>query len=318
MKKILLTLSVLVFSFMATTQVAHAKKFGGGGSFGFSKKMPPKQFNQNKQKQQKAAPAGQTAGANGKAGAAGAAGGAAASGASRWMGPLAGLAAGGLLAAMIFGDGFEGLQLFDILLFALIAFILFQFFKRRSSANAPLPQQSQYQQRENAQNPYQQAHTQAREAAPQQEAYNPNASGSIFGSALGQDASQGEHTDAAPEWFDANEFIGGAKGHFVSVQKAWDALDLSEIQAYCTPELYEALQGEIAQIEQGANVTIVEDLEAEVADMTNDGDYFIVSVRFSGFIKEEQFGDGHAFNENWYIRHLANNEGDWQIAGIQQ
>ncbi len=42
------------------------------------------------------------------AGAAGAA--AKAGGASRWLGPLAGIAAGGLLASMFMGGGFQGMQ----------------------------------------------------------------------------------------------------------------------------------------------------------------------------------------------------------------
>ena len=55
----------------------------------------------------------------------------AASGASRWLGPLAGIAAGGLLAAMFMGDGFQGLQLFDILIVGLLAFLIFRFIARR-------------------------------------------------------------------------------------------------------------------------------------------------------------------------------------------
>jgi predicted lipid-binding transport protein (Tim44 family) len=43
---------------------------------------------------------------------------AAASGASRWLGPLAGLAAGGLLASMFMGDGFQGMQIMDFLIMA--------------------------------------------------------------------------------------------------------------------------------------------------------------------------------------------------------
>ena len=44
------------------------------------------------------------------------------SGASRWLGPLAGLAAGGLVAALLFGDGFQGFQLFDFLVIAALVF----------------------------------------------------------------------------------------------------------------------------------------------------------------------------------------------------
>jgi len=75
---------------------ANAKRFGGGKSFGSA---PSHQTRQAPQQTQ-AAPT--QAGRQTPA---------AASGASRWLGPLAGLAAGGLLASMFMGDGFEGLQL---------------------------------------------------------------------------------------------------------------------------------------------------------------------------------------------------------------
>ncbi|MGH8635577.1 MAG: hypothetical protein ACREUZ_00420, partial [Burkholderiales bacterium] len=42
---------------------------------------------------------------------------------------MAGLLAGGLLGAMIFGGAFEGIKLMDVLLIALLAFGLFYLFK---------------------------------------------------------------------------------------------------------------------------------------------------------------------------------------------
>ena len=71
-------------------------------------------------------------GAAATAGAAGAAGAAAkAGGASKWLGPLAGIAAGGLLASMFMGGGFQGMQIFDILIMAVIAFVIFRFIAAR-------------------------------------------------------------------------------------------------------------------------------------------------------------------------------------------
>ncbi|MCF9009969.1 hypothetical protein GIV25_22955, partial [Pseudomonas carnis] len=69
---------------------ANAKRFGGGKSSGAA---PTHQTSQM-------APSAGAGGAAATAGAAGAAGAAAkAGGASRWLGPLAGIAAGGLLAS---------------------------------------------------------------------------------------------------------------------------------------------------------------------------------------------------------------------------
>ena len=96
---------------------ANAKRFGGGKSFGSA---PSHQTRQ-------AAPATPAAGPA----AAGAAAAAKPAGAARWLGPLAGIAAGGLLASMFMGGGFQGMQIFDILIMAVIAFVIFRFIAAR-------------------------------------------------------------------------------------------------------------------------------------------------------------------------------------------
>lgn len=98
---------------------ANAKRFGGGKSLGSAPS------HQTRQAQPATAPNATAAAPNAARPAA------AASGASRWLGPLAGIAAGGLLASMFMGDGFEGIQMLDILLIALVAFIAFRFIAAR-------------------------------------------------------------------------------------------------------------------------------------------------------------------------------------------
>ena len=61
---------------------------------------------------------------------------AAPSGMSKWLGPLAGLAAGGLLASMFMGGGFGGLKMFDILLFAGLAFGAFMVWRMLAQRKA--------------------------------------------------------------------------------------------------------------------------------------------------------------------------------------
>lgn len=303
MKKVTLWLSMITFTFFATMQVAEAKRFGGGGSFGYSKQIAPKKFNSTKS-------SSKTDAASAKSNTTAA--GTRTSGASRFLGPLAGIAAGGLLAAMLFGDGFDGIQLLDILLIALAAFLLFSFLKKRQ-ASMMQPAYSRDQSQSSYETEYRQAATQMRES--HKPTYEPNASGSIIGSALSEQATP---TMDKPEWFDEASFIEASKAHFKAVQKAWDTLDAQELIDYCTPELMAALQSEMDSFQAGENHTEVEELNAETVDMAIDGEYFIVSVRFSGFIKEDRNDVAHAFNEIWHIRRLAAGEGNWQIAGIQQ
>ncbi len=303
MKKITLWLSMMTFTFFATMQTAEAKRFGGGSSFGYSKKVAPKQYNSTSKPASNPSAANTTTAAGAKT-----------SGASRFLGPLAGIAAGGLLAAMLFGDGFEGIQLLDILLIAFLAFILFSLFRRRAGAHQTAYSGHRGQEPSSydaTSSPYQ-----TREAATMDYSSHTHQTGeSIIGSGLSDDA---EPVQVKPDWFDEARFIEDARSHFVAVQKAWDALDAKELQDYCTPELYNALKVEMAQLQVGTNHTEVDELNADIADLAIDGDYFIVSVRFSGFIKEEADGFAHAFNEIWHIRRLAEGRGPWQIAGIQQ
>ncbi|HBQ45378.1 MAG TPA: Tim44 domain-containing protein [Thiomicrospira sp.] len=308
MKKIFIILLTLV-TFSVFSQVADAKRFGGGKSFGYSKQVPPKQYNQKPAAKPSKETAEKSAGTAGAAGVAGGAGTVAAkSGASRWLGPLAGLAAGGLLAAMIFGDGFAGIQILDILIIGGIAFVLFKLFTRRR-------QQPSIAGHEHSSDKILQDDHQKREVYQQPAPKQQTSSGSIFGSALSEEA---QSIEQLPSWFDEAGFITNAKSHFVAVQKAWDAADVSEIESYCSAELFSALSSEMATMQAGENHTEIDELNVELVDAAIDADYLVVSIRFSGFIIEEKGGVAHSFNEIWHIRRLAIGEGDWQISGIQQ
>ena len=309
-KKSWIAFFAVLFGLFSVVQVAEAKRFGGGSSFGYSKSTPTKSFNTAP----KATPAP-------KAAPTAAAGGAAAkSGASKWLGPLAGLAVGGLLAAMIFGDGFEGIQFMDILIFGLIAFLLFKLFVARKRSQESQAAYQQVEPTQTSQPRYEASEAvQQRQAQPEHQAYDPNASGSIFGSGLGQGPSeQAVQVSEVPAWFNAEQFVEGAKSHFVSLQKAWDEVDVSEVAAYCTPELFAEIEKEMQNMQAGDNVTVVDTLDAEIADMAIDGEYFVVSIRFSGFIQESAEESAHAFNEVWHIRRDASDQGNWLVAGIQQ
>jgi predicted lipid-binding transport protein (Tim44 family) len=281
--------------------VAEAKRFGGGKSLGQQKSMPMQQRQAPTQSQPAAQPPRQAAPSQ------------AASGASKWLGPLAGLAAGGLLAWMLFGDGFEGVQFMDMMLVVLIALGIWLVLRARRQAGAS---DLAYQ---GAQSAPVSAEPVMREAAPAPSAAASSGSGSVIGSMIGSALSeQAQHGVSAPAWFDPQGFLDGAKGHFIHLQQAWDTGDAAEIEAYCTPALFAQLQAMMQTVVVGENHTEVDTLYADIADQSMDGDYFVVSVRFSGFIREARDQDAHAFNEVWHIRRLAIGEGDWQIAGIQQ
>lgn len=299
MKFTLMSLSALFLSVaLITPQTAEAKRFGGGKSFGQQKSAPFQK--RQAPKQQK--PDAQSTRANQATGAA-------ATGSARWLGPLAGLAAGGLLAWMIFGEGFDGIQVMDILLLGLILFGIIAFMRARARKQEMLQPASADRE----------THHQVRKNMGAYTGTSSDQARRTVAPTIGADLSvSAEHDVEAPTWFDELRFVEDAKQHFVAVQAAWDKGDASEIESYCTPQLYLQLQALMNEIVVGENHTEVDTLDSEIVDLSFENDYFVVSIRFSGFIKEEQNVPAHAFNEVWHIRRLKQGEGNWQIAGIQQ
>jgi predicted lipid-binding transport protein (Tim44 family) len=212
------------------------------------------------------------------------------SGASRWLGPLAGLVAGGLIASMLFGDGFEGLQLLDFLLIAALVFgamTLFRAMRPRAVAQA-------------AGGPAFAGGFGAGVAAP---AYTPAGSGA----------------GDVPAWFNGESFLKGARVHFIRLQAAWDKGDMKDIATYTTPELFAELQAERLARGSETHYTDVGYLDVELVGMQRDGDQVVSTIRFFGGIKEEQEGETQEFAELWHVVHAWDRpEGDWYVAGIQQ
>jgi len=206
-----------------------------------------------------------------------------------FLGPLAGLAAGGLLAAMFFGDGFDGFQMLDFILIALVVFILFKLMARKRQASSVTG--AAYK----------------RSSHDQERSFDTNLMG----------GGKSSITDSMPDWFDARGFVERAKGHFIHLQKAWDNNDLAEIQDFVTPELYNMLaQERKAQTEEPR--TEVVSLEARLGGFSQQGSLAEASVVFSGETRENS-SEPTAFQETWHlVRDLRQENANWYLQGIQQ
>ncbi len=286
MPKVFATLSLLFATLTLVAlpvQEAEAKRMGSGKSLGSqysvpAKKSPPPASAPNQAANQPAAAPRQ-------------------SGASRWLGPLAGLAAGGLLASLFFGDAFEGFQIMDFLLIAALVFGAVMLFRAMRS-RAPVPHPAGGPPLGGAQMP-----------------------GADFGAA---DAAPGtarpsEGSSSAPGWFEGERFAEGAKMHFIRLQAAWDKGDMKDIAEYTTPELFAELQAGRLERSEERHFTEVASLFAELTGVQRDGDKVVASVRFSGRIRETQDGPAEEFAEVWHVVHAWDRpDGDWLIAGITQ
>ena len=262
---------------------ANAKRFGGGKSSGSA---PIHQTRQATPTTPAAAPT-----APGRAPAA-------ASGASRWLGPLAGLAAGGLLASMFMGDGFQGMQIMDFLIMGLIAFLVFRFIaarRRQQQAHAAPAGHAPFQ----------------REAHTQQPAQP-----SIFGGAAAPAAAA--PVINAPAWFNEQSFLAAARSHFQSLQQHWDANEMDKIAEFVTPQLLEFLKRERADLGDGFQSTYIDNLDVQLEGVDDRADKTIATLTFRGQSKTSRFEQGEAFSESWHMQRAQGENQPWLLAGIRQ
>ncbi|MDD2053009.1 Tim44 domain-containing protein [Pseudomonas putida] len=263
---------------------ANAKRFGGGKSFGSA---PSHQTRQ-------AAPATPAAGPA----AAGAAAAAKPAGAARWLGPLAGIAAGGLLASMFMGGGFQGMQIFDILIMAVIAFVIFRFIaaRRRKQQEQMAPAGHAPFQREVFEQP-------------------PAAQHSIFG---GSSAAVARPVINAPAWFNEERFLEAARSHFQSLQQHWDANEMDKIAEFVTPQMLDFLKRERAELGDAFQSTYIDNLNVQLDGLDDRADKTIATLTFTGVSKSSRFDQGEAFSESWNMERPQGDNQPWLVAGIRQ
>ena len=279
-----LSIAMVIFMAFSFSLDAHAKRMGGGKSFGSA---PSHQSRQAAQPQQQPGAAAQAPGRQAPA----------ASGASRWLGPLAGLAAGGLLASMLMGDGFEGLQIMDMLIFGLIAFLLFRFLAARRARQQPQTAG---------------APTAFQREMPAQAA--PSAGSNIFGAKL-VSAAPVIH---APAWFNEQSFIAAGREHFMSLQQHWDANEMDKIAEFVTPQLLEFLKRERAELGDAYQSTYIDNLDVVLDGVDDNAEKTIATLTFSGLEKSSRFDQGEAFSESWRLERLQGENQPWLVAGIRQ
>lgn len=305
MKSLILALSVAVLSAGLAPSNAEAKRIGGGTSSGMQRSTPARTPEAAPAKQAQAAPAA----------AATPAAPAAVPPKRSWMGPLAGLAAGLGIAALMshFGMG-EGMG--NILMMALLAFVAFiairfamaRFAKPGSLQPAAAPGGMQF----------------AGAGAPAA------LGGASSGSGWGQPESPGSTAAVAalplaaaasshlPVGFDAPGFERIAKTIFIRMQAANDSADLNDLRTFTTPEMFASVKLELQERGTATQRTDVVRVDAEVLDVTTEAERQIVSVRFHGLIREEENGVAAPFDEAWHLVKPADGSREWAIAGIQQ
>ena len=251
---------------------AEARRMGGGKSFGVQRSAPAQR--QVAPRQQNTPPAATPQKRS-------------------WLGPIAGLAAGLGLAALMshFGLGAEFANILLIALAIMVAWMAFRYFTRNKSpgglqyANAnPLPMK-----------------------APTQ----------FDARGMGAYSAAAPMSNELPAGFDEEAFVREAKINFIRMQTANDAGNIDDIRAFTTPELFAEIRMQLAERGEAKQVTDVVKLNAEVVECAEENNQLIASVRFHGLITEDN-SVAAPFDETWHLVKPASGTGGWLVAGIQQ
>lgn len=239
------------------------------------------------------------------------------SGMSRWLGPLAGIAAGGLLASLFFGDGFQGFQFFDFLLIILLViggvFALRAFRRKQAASDTP----PAYAGAHAYQAPQPPQPTTASVLPP----VNPPANaGGLFANFNPQPAQTPNNARIidAPAWFDESRFVSQGREHFMNLQQHWDMGEMQKIAEFVTPELLQQLKQERAALGDGFQSTLIEYLQVHLDGVSQQDGKTIATLTFEGVSKTSRFDQGEVFSESWRMERRNGDNQPWLLAGIRQ
>jgi predicted lipid-binding transport protein (Tim44 family) len=279
MKRFAIFLTILFTSLTLLAANAEAKRFGGGSSFGKQRSMAPQQA----QKAPTAAPTPAAPAATpAKPG-------------NKWLGPLAGIAAGLGLAALFSHLGLgEGMGTILMIILAVVAVMFLVSMLRKKQQPA-----MQY----------------AGAGAPYGGTQQP-ASAPLSGGAVAPVVNT--TTGHIPADFPVESFLRSAKTSFIRLQAANDRKDLNDIREYTTPEMFAEISMQLQERGDAPQKTDVVSVQTELLEVANEGDYAIASVRMTGQLREND-AVAENFDEIWHVqKNLRDDKSVWLLAGIQQ
>ena len=250
-----------------------------------------------------------------------------------WKGIVGGLIGGALLAGLFSSMGMGGAMsgaLGSIITFALIgfaAYFLYRLFTRRNAGAVPsaFNQQPAY-----AGVPNNNAlpeigsriegnyNGQAKNVNPiEPTSLNSTSFGNVGnGAVLNAQSDQG--TWVIPADFDVPAFLRHAKANFIRLQAAWDRGDINDIREFTSPEMFAELKLDLQERGSVKNETDVVSVDAELLGIETQTYDYLVSVRFTGMIKEGGEPTAQPFKEVWNLTKPINGQSGWLLAGIQQ
>jgi len=299
-------LAFTAFGMVAISFDAEARRFGGGRSFG---QQSPRVTQNQPAATPPAASSAQRSAATPARAATGtaAAGTAARSGMSRFLGPIAGIAAGLGIAALLSHLGLGGAlleMLSSLILIGLVIFAIMFVVRRLRGTPAAATQGAGGMRRQGMGG--------ADWQRPSTPASGPG-SAPVVAVAAPEAPQDGWFI---PGGFDTAGFLDNAKKQFVAIQDVWDRGDIDQLGEYLTDDLIAEFRPQIQAREGRPEHTEVVLLNAELMGIEAVAGGHLASVRYSGMLREAPGAEAFRFEEVWNL-YKAENAG-WLLAGIQQ
>jgi len=234
----------------------------------------------------------------------------AAAGASRWLGPIAGLAAGIGLAALLshFGlsEGFASMLLLALLAIGAV-FVVRMFMARRAPSTSAM-RYAGASGNDNVAAGYQ--------TQPPAPSWG-GALGKVEPAAPSSAAAAPSYAKPLPPGFDAEGFARQATLQFTRIQAAWDAGDRAVLADVTTPEMLDEISRDLAG--RGPHTpSEFANLGAEVLEVTTENGRHWASVRYTATLREGPGAASNSFDEVWNLTKPADGSSGWLLAGIQQ
>jgi predicted lipid-binding transport protein (Tim44 family) len=323
MKNWLIGAVVVAMATTLTPTPADAKRLGGGKSTGMQRDMPARTA-PDAPPAKPATPAGTSPGAPAQQAVGGAATGAAAAAGKRsWLGPVAGLAAGlGLVALMShlgLGEAFANALMLALLVAAAVA--LFFYARRKMSGATSMQRAGSAIAAAGTGGGMPPAQVAWPASQPAQAGERrPLGTGEAHAQATDDRDAPAAPVSAAfvPATFDSDGFERIAKMIFIRMQAANDAANLDDLRQFTTPEMFASLKLDLLERGPAAQATEVMRVQAQVLDVAEEAQHQVVSVRYRGDVVEETGATPVAFDEVWHLVKPRRDDAGWAIAGIEQ
>jgi predicted lipid-binding transport protein (Tim44 family) len=216
-------------------------------------------------------------------------------GMSRWLAPLAGLAAGLGLAAL-FGEDMGALIIGLLIVFAIMLTLRLLF---RAVQPRPDPRELEMQYADLG-----------RETVPAPPPSQLPTIAAVPG--VGQAAAR------IPPGFDTEGFLRQARKNFIALQAANDRGDLEAIRDLVTEEMFDALERDVVAHHSAGGDTDVVTLNADLLEVATEKGMHHASIRFFGMLREDRDGPPTPFEEVWNLQKPGTGRSGWLLAGIQQ